>query len=54
MRPDRYEDITYEMNHELARDEQREINRRVAHAQAARRQAGAGMPEQTSEMTEER
>lgn len=54
MTPDRYEDIEFEMNHELGNAEAREIDRRVAHARAARRQPGAGMPEQTSETTEER
>jgi len=34
MTPDRYEDIAAEMNHELAQDERREINRRVEHARA--------------------
>lgn len=53
MTPDRYEDITYEMNHELGNAEAREINRRVAHALAARRQPGGDLPEQTSETTEE-
>lgn len=43
MTPDRYEDITDEMNHELAQDERREINRRVEHARAV-----------ASETTEER
>lgn len=54
MTPDRYEDITYEINHELGKAEAREINRRVEHARAARRQPGADLTEQTSEMTEER
>lgn len=53
MTPDRYEDIEFEMNHELGNAEAREIDRRVEHARAARRQPGAGMPEQTSETTEE-
>lgn len=34
MTPDRYEDITYEMNHELGNAERREIDRRVEHARA--------------------
>lgn len=50
MSPDRYEDIEFEMNHELGNDEAHEINRRVEHARAARRQPGA---EQTSETTED-
>lgn len=33
MTPDRYEDITYELNHELGNLERREIDRRVEHAQ---------------------
>jgi hypothetical protein len=45
------ESVMFEMNRELGNAEQREINRRVEHARAARRQAGA---EQTSETTEER
>lgn len=54
MTPDRYEDIEFEMGHELGRDEAREINRRVARARAARRQPGADLSEQASETTEER
>lgn len=54
MTPDRYEEIEFEMNHELGNDEAREIDRCVAHARAARRQPGADLPEQTSETTEER
>lgn len=50
MTPDRYEDIQFEMNHELGNAGAREINRRVENARAARRQPGA---EQTSETTEE-
>lgn len=45
MTPDRYEDIEFEMGHELGNAEQREINRRVKRAQAARRQPGADQPE---------
>lgn len=45
MTPDRYEDIEFEMNHELGNAEQREINRRVKHAQAARRQPEPDQPE---------
>ena len=33
MTPDRYEDITYELNHELGNLERREIDRRVQRAQ---------------------
>lgn len=32
MTPDEYEDITFEMNHELGQAEQREIDRRVERA----------------------
>lgn len=35
MTPDRYEDIAYEMNHELGQAEQREIDRRVQRALAS-------------------
>lgn len=52
MTPDRYEDIEFEMGHELGNAESREINRRVERARAARRQPGADLPEQTSETTE--
>lgn len=45
MTPDRYEDITFEMNHELGNDEAREINRRVKRALAARRQPDLPEPE---------
>lgn len=37
MTPDRYEEIEFEMGHELGRDEQREINRRVAWYREQRR-----------------
>lgn len=37
MTPDRYEDIEFEMGHELGRDEAREINRRVRWAQEQRK-----------------
>ena len=45
MTPDRYEDIEFEMNHELGNAEAREINRRVEHARAARRQPEPDLPE---------
>lgn len=51
MTPDRYEDIAFEVNHELGNAEAREIDRRVERARAARRQPGA---ERTSDTTEER
>lgn len=35
MTPDRYEDIEFEMNHELGNAEAREINRRVERALAS-------------------
>lgn len=53
MTPDRCEDVEFEMNHEMGNAEAREINRRVEHARAARRQPGPGLPERTSETTEE-
>ena len=44
MTPDEYEDIAYELNHELGQAERREIDRRVEHAQAARPEHGLSLP----------
>jgi hypothetical protein len=42
MTPDRYEDIAYELNHELGLAEAREINRRARWAQGQREEEGSG------------